>query len=136
MRVSLLLLAAVPCSAPAQVWEKLVSPGVVYRMEVDNSIPRVIHAIRFAREAGTVAIEPELAQGRVFDKDDDRKGREALSEVVKRTEAIAGVNGDFFPWTGDPLGAMVRDGELVSRPYRGRSVFAWGPEYCAVSRID
>ncbi|MBS1723658.1 MAG: phosphodiester glycosidase family protein [Armatimonadetes bacterium] len=136
MRLTAILLVLVPLSAPAQVWEKPLCPGVVYRMEVDTATPRIIHAIRFAREAATVVATPELAQGIVFGRPDDRKGREALSETLERSTAVAAINGDFFPWTGDPLGAMVRDGELISRPFKGRSVFAWGSQYGAVARLN
>lgn len=123
-------------SSPAQVWEKLVAPGVVYRMEVDLSTPRVIHAIRFAREAGVLSAQPTLAQGMIVGKDDERKGRAVLSETIESMGALAGVNGDFFPWTGDPLGAMVQDGQLISKPFKGRSAFGWGPGYSNVSRLS
>ncbi|MBS1715500.1 MAG: phosphodiester glycosidase family protein [Armatimonadetes bacterium] len=136
MRLAWLVLAAlVPVVAPAQVWEKLIAPGIVYHMEVDNSVPRVVHAIRFSSSAPNVKAVPTLAQGTVFGQQDDRKGREVLTETVKKGEALIGVNGDFFPWTGDPLGAMVRDGELVSRPFPGRSVFAWSAGFGGVSRL-
>lgn len=136
MRIALVALVLMPALAPAQVWEKLVSPGVVYRMEVDSAKPLVIHAIRFAREAAVLQAQPELTQGSVFGAEDEQKGRAPLSETIERAEALAGVNGDYFPWTGDPLGAMVRDGELVSKPFKGRSVFGWGPGYSAVGRLN
>lgn len=135
MRLTVLILVALPALSFSQVWEKMISPGIVYRMEVDNRLPRVIHALRFAREAATLQSTTTLAQNRVYGREDDRKGREVLSKIVEQNEAIAGVNGDFFPWTGDPLGAMVQDGEIVSKPYEGRSVFAWGKGYSSVSRL-
>lgn len=135
MRLTLLLLALAPVVATAQVWEKMIAPGIVYHMEVDNSVPRVIHAVRFSTSAPGVKALPTLAQRTVFAQQDDRKGRETLTETIKREQALVGVNGDFFPWTGDPLGAMIREGELVSRPYPGRSVFAWSPGFGAVSRL-
>lgn len=136
MRCLALTLVFVPALAHAQVWEKLLAPGIVYRMEVDTATPRVLHALRFAREAASIEARPELAQGLVFDREDDRKGREPLSETISREQAVAGINGDFFPWTGDPLGAMVRQGEIVSRPFRGRSAFAWGRGYSTVARLE
>ena len=135
MRVIPILLVFASITANAQVWEKSIAPGVVYRMEVDTQATRVIHAIRFARDAGSINVLPQLAQGSVFGKDDEKKGREVLSSTIDRYSAIAGVNGDFFTWTGDPLGAMVRDGELVSKPFVGRSVFGWGPGYSKVARL-
>lgn len=135
MRLALLCLTLVPALGTAQVWEKMVSPGVVYRMEVDTDRPLVIHAIRFAREAASLKAQTELASGITAGREDERKGRAPLTETIEKYEALAGVNGDFFPWTGDPMGAMVRDGELVSKPFRGRSVFGWGPGYSGVGRL-
>ncbi len=137
MRLTLFLFALLaPGLATPQRWEKPLVPGVVYRMEVDGNVPRVVHALRFARGAATVTARPQLARPQVFAGEDEAKGRAPLSQTVQRTGALAGVNADFFPWSGDPLGAMVRDGELVSRPFRGRSVFAWGPGGTTVSRLN
>lgn len=104
-------------------------------MEVDNTTPRVIHAIRFARDCAQVISQPALSQGTVFATDDERKGRSALSKLVMENRALVGINGDYFPWTGDPLGAMVSNGELISRPFPGRSVFAWGDRFAEVTRL-
>lgn len=113
----------------SQAWERLLAPGLTYRMELDLALPRVIHALRYTPGVELVTSRPELAGGVVFEPEDDTRGRETLTQTMSRMGAIAGVNADFFPWTGDPLGAMVRNGELVSTPYPGRSVFAWGPGY-------
>jgi len=112
-----------------QTWEKLVAPGLTYRMEVDLSLPRVIHAIRYSPGALSTISRPELAQSVVFIENDETKGRATLSSTIAATGAIGGINADFFPWNGDPLGIMVRGGELVSKPFTGRSVFAWGAGY-------
>lgn len=114
------------------VWEKLVTPGLTYRQEVDLSLPRVIHALRYSPDSPAVSSRPELAGGVVWSEGDN--GRTTLTRMVSTRGAVAGVNADFFPWTGDPLGAMVRYGELMSAPYPNRSVFAWGPGYSAVAR--
>lgn len=135
MRLICLALALTPLTALCQVWEKSIAPGIVYRMEVDTVTPRVIHAFRYARDASAPNAVPELAQGTVFERDDEKKGRDTLSNTIEKGGAIAGINGDFFPWTGDPLGTMVRDGALLSKPFPGRSVFAWGPSYSTVSRL-
>jgi hypothetical protein len=115
----------IPAAGSTQVWEKLVAPGLTYRMEVDVTLPRTIHVVRW-NPAGGIVAKPELGGGTIYEAD-PTIGRETLSQMVKRTGAIGGINADFFPFTGDPLGLMVRDGELLSLPYPGRSVFAWGP---------
>lgn len=110
-----------------------MAPGVVYRNEVRFDPPLVIHAIRVRAGAEGVKVRPALANEKVFDSATE-DGRAILTEIVRQTSAVAAVNADFFPWTGDPLGLMVTDGELVSRPYPGRSVLAWGGPKPQISR--
>lgn len=131
--LTLLLLAAAGCAAPAQSWEKVLAPGVTYRMESRQDPPRAVHVLRLRAGAEGVELRPVLAGGKVFEAEGD--GRATLSEVVRSESALAGVNADFFPWSGDPLGAMVVDGEMLSRPYPGRSVLAWGGPAPGVARL-
>jgi hypothetical protein len=126
LRPVLLLLAALVSVATAQTWEKTVAPGLVYRMEVDPTIPRTVHVLRMSPK-GDVAAVPELGQGVVY-RSDATKGRETISAKVARTGALAAINADFFPFTGKPLGVMVRDQQLLSAGPTQRSVFAWGDE--------
>jgi hypothetical protein len=135
LRLAALLLAVLPSAAPALVWEKLVAPGVSYRMEVDYKVPRIVHALRLFRGAPEVRARPALGDGVVYVNEAD-KGREGLSGIVDRYHALGGVNADFFPFTGDPLGAMVLDGELISLPRPGRSAFCWGPGGSTVARLN
>lgn len=66
---------------------------------------------------------------------DSSRGREAVGDLAARRGAVAALNGDFFPFTGDPLGLQITDGELYSEPHPGRSAFGitregrtlWGP---------
>lgn len=121
----LILAATAPVHAQVKAWEKRIAPGLIYRMEVDSSVPRIIHALRYSLGNSTVKPKSELGQGTVLAAD-DTKGRETITAMAKRTGAIAAINADFFPFTGDPLGLTVREGEILSTPYLGRSVFAWG----------
>ncbi len=111
--------------APTGVWEKLLSPGVTYRMEVAPG-PLLINAVRVTPEAEGVLMAGELANGKVFDPESPTQGRETISATAARKSALVTINADFFPFTGDPLGAMVRDGELLSSPQSGRAAFCWG----------
>lgn len=136
MKRSLLLLSAlVVQSAVAQTWEKPIAPGVTYRMQVDLTTPRIIHALRYSIGAQDVTLKSELAGGAVIQETPSR-GRETMTEMVARTGAIAAVNGDFFPFTGDPLGVMVRDGQLISTPGIQRAVFGWGPNAAAMGLVE
>jgi Phosphodiester glycosidase len=115
--------------SPTSVWEKLLAPGVTYRMEIAPG-PLLINAVRITPEADGVIMAGELAEGKVFDPTSPTQGRETVSATAARTSALVGVNADFFPFTGDPLGAMVRDGELLSSPQSGRAAFCWGKGFC------
>lgn len=130
------VLASLSAVGQTQAWEKIVAPGLTYRMEIDLSLPRVVHALRYTPGDYTIAARPEIAKDTVFIPEEAAKGRDLLSKTISRKGAIAGVNGDFFPWTGDPIGTMVRFGELVSAPFPGRSAFAWGDGYSYVGPID
>ena len=55
------------------------------------------------------------------------KGKEHTSSIVKRNNAIAGVNAGFFAWkdevgiNGEPAGISIINGELVSEATNGRA---------------
>ncbi len=123
-----------PQVAWSQAWEKFIMPGITYRAEVDPTGPRLIHVIRFSPGAPGISMRPEVAGLRIFSVPND-KGREELSSIIKRTGAIGGINADFFPFTADPLGAMVRAGELMSQPDARRAVFGWGRGGSAVGKL-
>src|SRR5579872_7066569 len=115
-----------------QAWEKRLAPGLEYRMEWDPSAPRVINALRISLGSKEIHAYPQLAGRTVFEATPD-KGRLPVSKIVSEDAAIAGINGDFFPFTGDPLGLMVREGELLSAPYATkvdpearRAAIGWG----------
>ena len=134
--IPFLALAALSTTvAVAQTWEKLVAPGLSYRMEFDARTPRVIHALRWSMGAPSVFGRSEMAQMRIF-AGSGAEAREEVSSLVNRTGAIAGLNGDFFPTSGEPLGAMVRDGQLLSRPFPGRAAFGWGPGTSAFGNLE
>jgi len=121
--------------AQAQVWEKMIVPGVTYREQVQWEPARLVHILRINPAAPSLKLVPEEAHGKLF-ATADAKGREGVSEMVTRQKAIAGINADFFPFTADPLGTMVREGELYSTPDKRRPVFAWGDGFAKVAKLD
>ncbi len=126
-----------------QVWEKPIAPGLTYRMEVDTGAPLIVHALRYSPASQDIRAVSETASGTVY-AEGQSKGRETISSMVRRTQALGGINADFFPSTGRPLGLTVRDGELISRPFLPRATLGWGegicefcvPEFQATMRID
>lgn len=112
---------------PAQVWEKPIAPGLIYRMEFDPNLPRITNAIRLSPGSSLLRWTPELAGGTI-NEDGTVKGRLTPTEMARQLGAIAVVNGDFFSYEqGAPVGQMVRSGELITTPIKARTIFAWGP---------
>lgn len=124
-----------PAFSQVIAWEKMVAPGLSYRMEVDNRTPRVVHALRWSLGAPALFARSEVAQMRLFSAP-GADAREELTALMQRSGAIAGINGDFFPTSGDPLGAMVRDGQLLSRPFPGRASVGWGANSAAMGLLQ
>ena len=113
-------------------------PGLTYRMVVEHDPMRTIHILRYSPKAGVATLTPALASKTVYEAAPagapDTKGRNTTSQIARQYDAIAAVNADYFPFTGDPSGLMVRDGTLISLPNTKRSAFAWGPNGAMVNR--
>ncbi|MDI3279763.1 MAG: phosphodiester glycosidase family protein [Bacillota bacterium] len=107
---------------PLYVEERLattVVPGLVYRRIKRLSVAGPIIADILEadlREPG-LTLKPVLAR-------EGFSGTETVSSLARRYGAIAGVNGGYFHYTGDTLGAVIIDGEMLSEPIRNRTVFA------------
>ncbi len=101
----------------AQPVTKTLAPGVQFTQDI-NTNPKsalITNVLRVDPRATGVRIAAEVGQGGIIETD-ATKGRETISRLVSRTGALAGVNADFFPWTGDPLGLAIRGGEIISEP--------------------
>lgn len=48
------------------------------------------------------------------------QGREWLTQLARRKGFTLAVNADYFSYSGDPLGLMISNGELVSEPHPDR----------------
>lgn len=98
-------------------YEKPLADGVVFIQDVrtDTSAPLVINMLKIDPKKPGVKVASALGRGTVMDGD-PTKGREVPSAMVARSGALAGINADFFPYTGDPLGLQIQGGELVSEP--------------------
>jgi len=54
-------------------------------------------------------------------KEETKYQKDRVSNMVKDSGAIAGVNGTFFGWAGEPLGVLMINGELVSYSINDRT---------------
>ncbi len=97
---------------------KQLAPGVTLTQEIDQKTPLVINVVTADLSAPGVRIGVGIGQDHISGTD-ATQGREDVSRLARRWGALAAVNADFFPYTGDPLGVGIRDGELFSEPYVG-----------------
>lgn len=111
-------------SAQAQTAIKPLGEGVVLKQYVQSfySSPQIVNVLEVDLRNPSVRIDAEVGTGKVY-RSDPTQGRETVSATVQRLGALAGVNADFFPFTGDPLNLHIQGGELVSEPTSERSVF-------------
>ncbi len=79
-----------------------------------DQLPGPVWGAILLLEGPTLRLRPALARGQVL-------GRERTSEIARRGGALAATNGGFFALSGDPLGCLMIDGEVISEPVRGRS---------------
>ncbi|MEN6371244.1 MAG: phosphodiester glycosidase family protein [Armatimonadota bacterium] len=98
-------------------YEKQLADGVIYIQDVrtDKAAPLVINVLRIDPRKPGVRVASTLGRGTVMESG-PAKGREVPSAMVAQNGALAGVNADFFPFTGDPLGLQIQGGEIVSEP--------------------
>ena len=60
--------------------------------------------------------------------DGQRMQRQRTSDLVRRTGAAAAINGGFFSSTGDPLGCLMIEGEILSEPDPQRTCAGFGDD--------
>ena len=114
----LLCLALAIAGAQADTTVKRLAPGVTLTQEIDQKTPLVINVVSVDLTAPGVRVGVGIGQDQVSGTD-ATLGREDVSRIARRWGALAAINADFFPYTGDPLGVGIRDGELFSEPFPG-----------------
>lgn len=109
-----------------QVYTKKLAEGVTLNQQIisknGNIKPLIVNAIQIDPKVKGVSVKAVIAGDQVYSTN-SAKGRETVSSLAKRTGAVAALNADFFPFTGDMLNLHITDGELVSEPYPNRTVF-------------
>lgn len=94
-----------------------VAPGVKYTRTYQGFGfgPVTYHSLVVEPESG-LELEPELAhESRGF-------GKEPVSVMARRRQAVAAINAGYFNGQGVPLGMMIKDGEFISSPIYGRTL--------------
>lgn len=92
---------------------KKLCDGVVLteRLAIEDAGCMTTHLAEVAPTA-KVAVLPVLAQGMI-------EGRETVSAMAKRTGSLLMINGSYFHTTGEILGLMKMNGEIVSTSREG-----------------
>jgi Phosphodiester glycosidase len=98
---------AVARVAPGVTWTRIVREGGPWRVNVLSVAP----GVRVAAAPAGDAI--------------GQRGRP--SAVARRLRAVAAVNGGYFAGDGNPVGALVAGGRLLSEPVGGRSALLLDP---------
>ena len=75
-----------------------------------------VHILRIEPLSDKIKVLPILANEGIAQ-------RESLSAMCKRYNAVAGINGSYFTWRGDPIGTLIINRKLISSPLYKRSVF-------------
>ncbi len=105
-------------AAHADTTVKHLAPGVTLTQEIDRKTPLIINVVSVDLTAPGVRLGVGIGQDKITGTDGTH-GREDVSRLARRWGALAAINADFFPYTGDPLGVGIRDGELFSEPFLG-----------------
>ena len=112
------VLLCVTVTAHADTTIKRLAPGVTLTQEIDQKTPLIVNIVTVDLDAPGVKIGVGIGQDKV-NAPDATHGREDVSRLARRVGAVAAINADFFPYTGDPLGIGIKDGELFSEPFLG-----------------
>jgi len=115
-------ITALALPAPALAVE--VAPGVQWTSIAREAGPERINVL----ELDPALVHGVLSNGRVA-------GRERVSTMARRVGAVAGVNGGYFGPSGDPVGVLAIDGQLLSEPVDGRSALLVGPAGASVAPL-
>jgi hypothetical protein len=118
-----------PCPLRADIVRHSIAPGIVFEQQTISPPegPLVVNVVRVDPKAPGVKIEAALGKDVVL-TDDKTRGRETVGELAVRRGAAVAINADFFPFTGDPLGIAIRNGELLSEPMPHRVAMALTPD--------
>jgi hypothetical protein len=104
-----------------------VAPGIAYTQEITTGdAPLIVNVLSVDLKTPGVRVRCGQALDSITEKG-ATKGREGIPPLARRNGAVAAINADFFPFTGDPLGVAIRDGELLSEPMHHRACIGIGP---------
>ncbi len=121
----LLVLASLSVCSDAETTriQREIAPGIRYTQEITTGdAPLLVNILEVDLKARGVQVKVGQARD-VISYSGEAQGRETVSHLAGRTGAFAAINGDYFPYNGDPTSLEIRDGELLSEPIGYRAGF-------------
>jgi len=117
--VAILLAGACLRAAAAEPKEVRGEPGVSYMNDKVSREPWSIHVVKIDRSRKDLALYSAHAKDKVLGVGMIAEQARSVPREIGR--AVAGVNGDFYvrdnpPYSGDPRGLQIINGDLVSAP--------------------
>ena len=103
-------MAVISAALPASAAAVEVAPGVEWTTIVRERGPVRINVL----EVDAARVRGVLSNNRIA-------GRRRVSTMSRRVGAVAAVNGTYWTPSGDPVGLLAIDGQLLSEPVNGRS---------------
>lgn len=93
---------------------RVLAPGVEYQRMVRADGPVVAHVVRVDQQSPSTRQQTVLSNQRV---DGAQPSSEQTSQMCRRVDCIAAVNGDFYqPSTGEPVGGIAHTGRTLLSP--------------------
>src|SRR2546428_7399743 len=116
MLLTAIMLVGARASEPREI---KAEPGLTYTNEKIASEPWSIHVLKIDRSRSDLTFFSAHARDRVLAVSLIADQAPAVPHEIGR--AIAGVNGDYYvrdlpPYSGDPRGLQIINGELISAP--------------------
>jgi hypothetical protein len=106
----------IACAARQDVTTRTIADGVTFVQEIRQADgPLILNILRVNLKTPGVKVRCGLANDRM-DPTGPVHGLERVASIVGRSNAVAGVNADFFPYSCDPVGLAIRNGEILSEP--------------------
>ena len=95
---------------------KRLASGILYKQRIiSGDSPLIINVLKADMKTKGVRVEAGQANDAIT-LGGSFEGRAPVTEISSHNEPVAAINADFFPFTGDPLGLEIRNGELLSEP--------------------
>ncbi len=119
----LLAILSLWSAAAAEPVTKQLAEGITLYQNITTDPALITNVVKVDIANPAVKVRVALAKDAVMDTTVN-KGREVVSSITARKGAVVGINADYFPFTGDPSGLCISDGELISETHLGRVIFA------------